>query len=139
MRIALALVALVAACDGEPLGDRSINVALGYSDRTNFGPETATGTALIDTASGRVELSVAGMPQLAAGDLYEGWLRDGGEDPQSLGTFNTSATGAAIQIANLGDLTAATFARVVVTVEPDPDGDPDVPDVRETITGEIPF
>ena len=140
MRFAiLAAVGLGAlGCDGEPLGDRTIAVGLGYADSTNFGPETASGSALIDTVIGRVELSVSGMPELS-GDLYEGWLRGGGEDPQSLGTFNTSATGAALQSVTLGDLTGSTFERVVVTVEPDPDSDPDVPDVRETISGDIPF
>jgi hypothetical protein len=131
-------IALLAGCDGEPLGERTISVALGYGDRTNFGPESATGSAIIDTPSGRVELTVSGMPPLD-GDLYEGWLRGGGEDPRSLGTFNTTAAGAAVHVVNLGDLREATYTRVVVTVEPDPDGDPEVPDVRVTIAGEIPF
>jgi Anti-sigma-K factor rskA len=129
-------VAGLVACDGEVLGERSITVFLGFSDHTNFGPETATGTAVIDTPTGRVELSVAGMPPLG-GERYEGWLRGGGEDPLSLGTFDTSEQGAASMVVTLGDLREATFERVVITVEPDPDPDPDRPDVRETISGEI--
>jgi hypothetical protein len=134
----LVLVGLIAGCDGETLGERTFNVGLGYDDGTNFGPETATGSAIVDTPTGRVELSVSGMPRLD-GDLYEGWLRGGGEDPTSLGTFNSSETGAAIHVATLGDLREATFERIEVTVEPDPDGDPEVPDVRVTIGGDIPF
>ena len=136
MRLAVALL-LLAACDGEVLGERSITVFLGYSDHTNFGPETAAGTAVIDTPSGRVDLQVEGMPPLD-GDRYEGWLRGGGEDPLSLGTFNTSAQGAATVVVTLGDLRESTFERVAVTVEPEPDPDPGTPDVRETIGGEIP-
>lgn len=136
MRIVLALLVL-AACDGEPLGERTISVALGFSDHTNFGPETAAGIAIIDTPSGRVELSVDGMPQLD-GDRYEAWLRGGGEDPLSLGTFNSSEQGAAMIAVTAGDLREATFERVAITVEPDPDPDPGTPDVRETISGDIP-
>lgn len=132
------MLALAAACDGEPLGERSITVGLGFSDHTNFGPETATGTAVIDTPSGRVELAVSGMPRLD-GDRYEAWLRGGGERPLSLGTFNTTEQGAATLVTAVGDLREETFERVAITVEPDPDPDPGTPDVRETISGDIPL
>lgn len=133
--LALALAALV-GCDGEPLGDRTITVGLGYQDETNFGPETAVGTATIETSTGRVSLEVRGMPRLE-GDQYQLWLTGGGEDRLPVLVFNTSEQGAASVAATLGDLRERTFEVLEITVEPDPDPDPD-PSPRRTIGGDIP-
>jgi hypothetical protein len=136
--IGVALAALgVAACDGEPLGDRVIQVELGYRDQTNFGPETATGTAIIDTPSGRVDLEVRDMA-LLMGDRYQLWLAGGGEELTAVVTFDVGAGGGAMVAAELGDLRERTFEEMFVTVEPDPDPSSD-PDPRRSIGGTIPF
>ena len=136
MRAAIALLCLAAACAGEPLGERTIEVGLGYQDRTNFGPETARGSATIDTVTGDVVISVSGLDDLGEGDRYEGWLAGGGERPTTLGRFEVDSTGVASFAAVLGSLTRSTFNRVEITVEPEPDPSPK-PDVRVSIGGDI--
>jgi len=135
LTVSAALLAAT-ACTGEPLGERTIEMTLGYEDSTNWGPMDATGTATIDTRTGQVDITVAGLPALTD-DAYEGWLAGGGEDATSTGVFNTDANGAGGSTIVLGDLTEATFERVVITVEPVPDPSPS-PDSRHTIGGDIP-
>lgn len=132
----LLVAGLPLGCDGEPLGDRTITVELGYQDQTNYGPETATGLVTIETATGLVTLSVQGMPRLE-GQSYQAWLFGGGEERLSVFVFNTSESGTASLSATLGDLTQRTYESIEITVEPDPDPDPD-PSPRRTIGGHIP-
>ena len=132
---------LAAACGddggGDALGTRQITIPLTYGPGGgNWGPQDATGTAEIDTATGLVEIVVTGLDPLTD-DRYEGWLAGGGEPALSTGRFNTDASGAGSSTINVGDLSQRTYAFVVLTVEPEPDPSPD-PDSRHSIGGDIP-
>ena len=127
---------LFAACAGEELGERAIDMDLIYEDSTNWGPMDATGSATIDTVTGEVVITVQGLPALTE-DEYEGWLAGGGEDPISTGKFNTDENGDGSSSITLGDISQDTYERVVLTVEPVPDPSPG-PDSRHSIGGFIP-
>ncbi len=136
----LLLLVAAAACDqtdaAAELGSRSISVDLRYLDgESNAGPTDATGTATIDTTTGRVEIVVMGLPD-TDGDAYEGWLAGGGEAPISTGVFHTDESGAGASEITLGDLSARSYTKVVITIEPDPDPDP-APDARHSLAGFI--
>jgi len=130
------LASLSIACGGSPLGERTITVPLEY-EGTDFGPDTATGTAVINTMTGQVDITVTGLDILPATDEYEGWLAGGGEDPQSTAKFSVDASGNGTSTITLGDISESTYERVVLTVEPVPDPSPG-PDPRHSIGGNIP-
>jgi hypothetical protein len=137
----LLVVLFLGACggdDGTALGKRQITIPLSYSDDvgSNHGPKDATGTAIIDTVTGKVTITVSGLPKLDK-DRYEGWLAGGGEDPISTAKFNTDDTGVGSSDITLGDISGRTYATVVLTVEPEPDPTPK-PDPRHSIGGKIP-
>ena len=127
---------VAAGCSGEPLESRTITVPLA-DEGAEFGPETATGQAVIDTDTGHVAITVMGLEALPATDEYEGWLAGGGEDPISTGKFNVDENGNGSSEITLGDITESTYERVVLTVEPVPDPSPK-PDPRHSIGGNIP-
>jgi hypothetical protein len=137
-----ALVATFAlACDdstgGAKLGDRQLTIPLSYLDgESNAGPTDATGSASVDTTTGRVEIVVEGLPKVP-GEAYEGWLAGGGESPVSTGVFRTDASGGGASEITLGDLSGTSYTKVVITIEPDPDTDP-APDARHSLAGFIP-
>ena len=140
----LILILVLAACEnddgsssGTPLGSRTINLTLSYGPGgANYGSQTATGTVVIDTATGRVETTVQGLPQLT-NEMYEGWLAGGGESPISTGRFNTDANGGGSATHTLGDISARSYVLFVLTVEPEPDPSP-APDDRHSIGADIP-
>jgi hypothetical protein len=135
----LLLLVFVGACgddEGTALGKRQITVPLAYGEGSNHGPKDATGTATIDTVSGKVTITVSGLPKLDA-DRYEGWLSGGGEDPVTTAKFNTDDTGVGSSDITLGDISGRTYTTVVLTVEPEPDPSP-APDARHSIAGRIP-
>ncbi|MDQ3369293.1 MAG: anti-sigma factor [Myxococcota bacterium] len=133
----IASLLIVGGCaGGDPLGDRSIDVPLVKENADDTAPAGATGMARIETATGRIDISVVGLPPLT-GEVYEGWLAGGDEDATSTGRFQTLADGTGSSSIALGDLTARTFDRVVITVEPEPDPTPK-PDPRHAIAGNIP-
>lgn len=133
---ALALFLIDGGCGGEPLGIRTITVPMMYDGGSNWGPKDATGTAVIETAAGKVTITVKGLPKLDK-EVYEGWLAGGGEGACTTGRFNTDDSGAGKSAITLGDLSERTFERVVLTVEPEPDPTTD-PDDRHSIGGNIP-
>ncbi|MBA3819884.1 MAG: anti-sigma factor [Deltaproteobacteria bacterium] len=133
----IASLLIVGGCaGGDPLGERSVDVPLVKENADDTAPSGATGMARIQTATGRVDITVIGLPPLT-GEVYEGWLAGGDEDPTSTGRFQTLADGTGTSTISLGDLTARTFDRVVITVEPEPDPTPK-PDPRHAIAGDIP-
>lgn len=138
-RIKLALTAVaslaLSAC-ASTLGDESYDVSLSCGDDCSHAEsQGGTGSALVDGATGRVDITVQGLPQLTD-EVYEGWLAGGGEDPISTGRFNTDAGGSGSASIVLGDISDRSYERVVLTVEPEPDPTP-APDPRHSIGGDI--
>lgn len=129
------LMITVAGC-GSELGARTIDLDISYYEESDYGDTDATGTVQIDTATGRVDVSIIDLDMLD-GEVYEGWLAGGGESPISTGRFNTDADGNGSSTIALGDITLRTYARFLLTVEPEPDSDPG-PDSRHNIGAEIP-
>ena len=106
-------------------------------DTSNWGPQTANGSAMVGVGDGFVQLSVTGLSHLD-GERYTAWLlpQDGSEWVR-VGTFSIDETGA-------GDFgwTPEVFPYqeyhlMVVTVEPDPDSD-GKPDSRISLVGHFP-
>jgi len=125
----------LAGC-GSELGEDVYTVDLACVDDCNHGPsQNGMGTATVDGATGQVDITVTGLPQLTD-ELYEGWLAGGDEDPISTGVFNTDSDGAGSSTIVLGDISDRTYERVVLTVEPDPDPSPE-PDPRHSLVGNI--
>ena len=75
---------------------------------------SARGTAnLTRTASGwEIQLSVAGLPRLAGGRYYEGWLQDATGERVAVGTFNDARN-----VTLWAGVSPARFATLVVTVQ----------------------
>jgi hypothetical protein len=138
MRILLAIVFLagVASCGDESLGTetRTLNMTCG-ADCNHAESKDGKGTAVVVGSTGRVDITVEGLPKLT-GEVYEGWLAGGGETAVSTGRFNTDDTGAGSSTIVLGDISERTYARVVLTVEPEPDPSP-APDPRHSIGAEF--
>lgn len=130
--VALLTTAVVLA-NGVP-----VRLFLNYlPDTSNWGPQTATGSAMVGVGDGFVQLSVTGLPVLN-GERYTVWLLpQDGSDWLPIGTFNVEETGT-------GDFgwTPEVFPYqeyylIVVTVEPDPDSD-GKPDSRISLVGHFP-
>lgn len=137
IKLALTVVAslALAACSSS-LGDETYDVSLSCGDDCGHAEsQGATGSAVVDGATGRVDITVVDLPQLTD-EVYEGWLAGGGEDPISTGRFNTDANGSGSSSIVLGDISDRSYERVVLTVEPEPDPTP-APDPRHSIGGDI--
>lgn len=134
---ALAFIASVGLVGcGSELGEETYTVSLSCEDDCNHAESAnGSGTATVDGATGQVDITVEGLPQLT-GDVYEGWLAGGDEAPISTGRFTTDASGTGESAIILGDISSTTYERVVITVEPDPDPSPE-PDPRHSIGGDI--
>lgn len=81
------------------------------------------GTAPAD----QVTLTTKGMPQPASGSQYEGWLiADDGEQRVSLGiiSFDANGSGALSFVDPQGRNLLGTYHGLEITVEPNPDGNP---------------
>jgi anti-sigma-K factor RskA len=61
--------------------------------------------------------SVRNLPELAAGQTYQGWLMRGNEDPLSIGVFKVE-DGTGILIFEIGE-SIGEFEQVGITAEPD--------------------
>ena len=136
-RILLTSVLLVTSACGSPLGEGPVQVELRYQGDSDAGPQDATGTASIDTTTGKVDIEVQGLIIDTSKDQLEGWLAGGGESPLSTSHFSPDASGAGSSSITLGDLSERTFSKVVITIQPKPDPDKS-PDPRHSIQGEIP-
>lgn len=127
-------LSLVACSD---LGEGTFEVPLSYLDgESNFGSQDGTGTAVIESETGGVDIEVHNLPALS-GEVYEGWLAGGLETAVSTGRFNTDGNGDGMSSIVLGNISMDNFTKVVLTVEPEPDSDPG-PDSRHSLAGEIP-
>jgi hypothetical protein len=125
----------IAGC-GSELGEDTYTVALTCADDCTHAPsQGGTGTAIVEGATGQIDIAVEGLPALT-GEVYEGWLAGGDEEPISTGRFNTDASGVGSSSFALGDISDRTYERVVLTVEPEPDPSP-APDSRHSIGGDI--
>ena len=134
--LAVALLAGVASCGDEALGTETRTLTLTCGEGCNHAEsKDGKGTAVVDGSTGRVDITVEGLPRLT-GEVYEGWLAGGGETALSTGRFNTDDDGNGSSTIVLGDISERTYARVVLTVEPEPDPSP-APDPRHSIGAEF--
>jgi hypothetical protein len=129
---------LFGCSSGDPLGARDITVTLDSKADDFDHPESekGKGRATIDTRTGDVFIVVENMPQLV-GEQFEGWLAGGDESPVSTGLIPIDDDGMGHSSALLGSLTESTYDRVVLTVEPDPDDDPEPAGIH-SLSGDIP-
>ena len=129
----LALVSILLLGCGSPVGEDTINLAIGEYEGLGG---AATGTVIINPTSGQVDTTVADLPALT-GEMYEGWLAGGGESPLSTGRFNTDENGVGSISVNVGDISTRSYTFFVLTIEPEPDPDPK-PDPRHSIGADLP-
>jgi len=130
--LALALVPLSTWSNGVP-----VQLFLNYlPDVSNWGPETASGTAIVATGEGFVTLKVQGLPRLNDA-RYQIWLTPREGEPIAVGKFNVDATGRADFKATGLKLPATVYKLLIITVEPEPDPNPQ-PDARRSLAGRFP-
>jgi len=127
------LTATVALANGVP-----VRLFLNYlPDISNWGPQTATGSAMVGVGDGFVQLSVSGLPHLN-GEKYTVWLSPQDEgDWVRIGTFNVDETGAGDFGWTPEVFPYQQYRLIVITVEPDPDTD-GKPDERVSLVGHFP-
>jgi len=85
----------------------------------------ASGSALVSVSLGELKLNVESLPHLTTG-MYEAWLVT--EDMQemvSMGRFNSDMLGQARHEFVREDLPARDYRYLLISVEPQPDSDPD--------------
>ncbi|OGO39686.1 MAG: hypothetical protein A2Z04_07365 [Chloroflexi bacterium RBG_16_57_9] len=130
--LALALVPLSTWGNGVP-----VQLFLNYlPDVSNWGPETASGTAIVATGEGYVTLKVQGLPHLNDA-RYQIWLIPREGEPVAVGKFNVEASGSADFKTTGLKLPATVYKLLVITVEPEPDTSPQ-PDARRSLVGRFP-
>ncbi|MCB0191060.1 MAG: hypothetical protein KDJ65_03880 [Anaerolineae bacterium] len=115
-----------------------IKIFLNYlPEISNYGSTEATGTALVSIGEAWVEITAEGLPQLN-GELYEAWLI-GGEDEEmiSLGKFNANTEAQVDYFAEFEQLPEIDYRFLVITVEEDPDPDPQANN-RQSLAGFFP-
>ena len=131
--VGLLLMGGLAMANGVP-----VRLFLNYLPETsNWGPQTASGSALVGVGDGFVQLSVNGLPHLSI-ERYAVWLvpRDEGAWVP-IGTFNVDESGAG-DFGWVPDVFPYQEYRfIVVTVEPHPDQD-NQPDPRISLVGTFP-
>lgn len=123
----------VAYANGAP-----VEVFLSYLPNiSNWGPQDATGHAVVTIGEGEVTLQVEGLPRLER-EHYEVWL-ESRSDRQlySVGKFNAKADGTGHLAVLLDTLPYQEYRLLLITVEPDPDPNPE-PDARRSIAGFLP-
>lgn len=114
-----------------------VHLFLNYvPDVSNWGPETATGTATVAVGEGNVTVKVQGLPQLTDA-RYQVWLMPREGEPVAVGKFNVAGTGSTEFKATNLKLPEVTYKLLVITVEPDPDPSPQ-PDRRRSLVGRFP-
>lgn len=124
--VALAVVltfALPAQANGAP-----VDVFLDYMPGvSNWGPQDATGQAVVAVGDGRVDLEVRGLPSLPD-EVYWAWLVPADQEaPVAVGAFRTDATGRGSLHVTLDDLPYLTYRLLLITLEPATEGVPGVP------------
>ena len=132
--VVLGLMALPVLANGAP-----VKVFLNYlPEMSNYGPVNASGVAEISIGEAWIDLTADGMPKLKDA-LYQVWITNAEtQEYVSLGTFNADGNGHIAFEAELEDIPIADYRYMVITVEADPDAEPDVPTTRVTLAGVFP-
>lgn len=130
------VVVVPASANGKP-----VTIFLYYApELSTYEPAAeATGKAQVSISEAWIEVEGTGLPSLD-GERYEVWLREAGSDVTvSAGTFNADAEGnVTYKNAKIENLPLTEYRYVLVTVEPSPDPEPDVPDRRVALAGIFP-
>lgn len=131
--VSLASVGLAAA-NGSP-----IKIFLNYlPDVSNYGPQQATGQALVSIGEAWIDLTADGLPRLE-NERYEVWLVPAGSDRMiSMGKFNADANQHVQYHNELPILPQIAYRYLVISVEPEPDDNPTQADPRRSIAGVFP-
>jgi anti-sigma-K factor RskA len=72
---------------------------------------------VVDPASGEAALVVAGLAELAPGQVYELWALRGPEPPEPAGLFAVAATAKTVRVPRVRD--AAAVTAFAVSIEPE--------------------
>lgn len=121
------------AANGAP-----IKIFLNYlPEFSNYGPNDATGVALVSIGEAWIDLEADGLPQLS-GQFYEAWLVETETGAMiSLGKFNSDPAGHVTYHAEFEQIPELDYRYFVISVETDPDPGPEA-DTRRTIAGVLP-
>jgi anti-sigma-K factor RskA len=76
-----------------------------------------SGRVVVDPASGEAALVVAGLAELAPGQVYELWALRGPEPPEPAGLFAVAATAKTVRVPRVRD--AAAVTAFAVSIEPE--------------------
>ena len=82
-----------------------------------------------DAASDSLVMNFSGVPALAEGSAYEGWLLDSAGGKLSVGILVRSGTADIVQtyVSPSGENLLASYSRFAISIEPVPDPDPATP------------
>jgi len=115
-----------------------VTIFLNYMPEvSNWGSQSATGTAVVAVGDGEVALEVTGLPRLTD-EHYEVWL-ESREDRElySVGKFNVDQEGVGRLYVLLDTLPYQEYRMLLISVEPDPDPNPEIGD-RKSLAGLFP-
>ncbi len=129
----LALTIVTVYANGAP-----IEVFLDYIPGiSNWGPQRATGRAVVALGDGEVTLEVNGLPRLV-GEQYQVWMeREDTREWVPVGTFNSDENGVGKLYVISDEIPYTTYRLMVITVEPAPDPDPE-PSGKVSLIGRFP-
>jgi len=115
-----------------------VDIYLSYMPNvSNWGPQDATGHAVVAVGDGEVSLDVQGLPRLS-NEHYEVWLESRiARKFYSAGKFNAKADGIGHLQVLLDTLPYQEYRMLLITVEPEPDPSPE-PDARHSLAGLFP-
>jgi len=104
---------------------------------SNWGSQSATGTAVVAVGDGEVALEVTGLPRLE-NEHYEVWLESReARELFSVGKFNVDQEGVGRLYVLLDTLPYQEYRMLLISVEPDPDPDPTIGN-RKSLAGLFP-
>jgi len=140
--VGLALVLALAFTLPAHANGAPVDVFLDYMPGvSNWGPQDATGQAVVAVGDGRVDLEVRGLPSLQD-EVYWAWLVPADQEaPVAVGAFRTDATGRGSLHVTLNDLPYLTYRLLLITVEPTGGGAssvPQEPGSRRALAGRFP-
>jgi hypothetical protein len=140
--VGLALVLALAFTLPAHANGAPVDVFLDYMPGvSNWGPQDATGQAVVAVGDGRVDLEVRGLPSLQD-EIYWVWLVPADQEaPVAVGAFRTDATGRGSLHVALDDLPYLTYRLLLITVEPAGGGAsavPQEPGGRRALAGRFP-
>jgi hypothetical protein len=116
-----------------------VKIFLNYlPEISNYGSTTASGVAMVSIGEAWVDLQIEGLPPLQ-GLIYEAWLVTGDNEQMiSLGKFNSDEDGKVDYSAEFEDIPVLDYRFLVVSVETDPDPQPESADNRRSVAGVFP-